>query len=100
VEARVYRGYTPPDWGQFVDYIDHVGEPITWWGFLSSAKTPEKAFMGNVFFTIRSHHGRELGDYADKPAEDEVTFPAETQFLVVALEPVEGMLLVELEELA
>lgn len=96
-EGQVYRGYTASDLDAFLDQYG-VGALIRWPGFTSSSLDPEKAFAGNVLFIIRSQSGRILGDYADKPFEDEVLFPKGSLYLVTSLERRENFAIIELEE--
>lgn len=94
---HVYRGYNVSDLDAFLATYG-VGDLIRWPGFTSSTLDPAKAFAGNVFFTIRSQKGRILGNYADKPFEEEVLFPSGCRFLVLFVERREGDALIELEE--
>jgi hypothetical protein len=93
----VYRGFRTADLDAFLATYG-IGNVIRWPGFTSSTLDPEKAFEGNVLFTIRSQNGRILGAYADKPAEEEVLFPSGCRFLIVSLERREDVALIELDE--
>jgi hypothetical protein len=93
----VYRGYNADDLDAFLGTYG-IGDVIRWPGFTSSTLDPAKAFEGNVLFTIRSQKGRILGQYADKPAEEEVLFPTGCRFLIISVERRDDVAFIELEE--
>jgi hypothetical protein len=96
-EGKVYRGYPAGDLDEFLARHE-VDETVTFDGFTSTSKDLATAFPGNVLFIIRSHSGRDLDYYADKPSEQEVLFPSGTPFKVVAVERHGDFAVIEIEE--
>lgn len=83
----VYRGYYTPYLDRFLRGSGFgIGDIYEWPTFLSAAKDPEKAYSGNVLFTILSRNGRVLGYYAPEPEEEEVLFTCLSRFRVRAIE--------------
>jgi NAD:arginine ADP-ribosyltransferase len=83
----VYRGYYTPYLDRFLRGSGFkIGDVYEWPTFLSTSKRPEKAYSGNVLFTILSRNGRVLGYYAPEPEEEEVLFTSLSRFRVRAIE--------------
>ncbi len=83
----VYRGYYTPYLDRFLRGSGFkIGDTYEWPTFLSASKRPEKAYSGNVLFTILSRNGRVLGYYSPEPEEEEVLFTSLSRFRVRAIE--------------
>jgi hypothetical protein len=96
-EGDVYRGMTVPDLDVMAQrYV--AGETLGWISFTSCSKVPEQAFHGNVIFIITSQNGRIIGEYADKPTEEEILFRTGFVFEVVAAERRGGRLVIQVAE--
>jgi hypothetical protein len=96
-QGRVYRRIRMDD----LDAVAAGYEPGTvrgWTPFTSSSKSLERALRGNVLFIIGSQNGRVLGEYADKPSEEEVLFRTGLVFEVLALERRPNVLVVQVAE--
>jgi NAD:arginine ADP-ribosyltransferase len=93
-----YRGFTADNLDAFSKRYRR-GHPIRMLGFTSASISPDKAFNGNVLFTIRSHTGGILWMWAaDYGETDEVVFPSGSLFNVISVERHEDKAFVALEE--
>jgi hypothetical protein len=96
-QGLVFRGYESRNFtADLAKYT--VGATITWPGFTSTTTDPNEAYDGNMLFTIYCRSGRILGDYADVPAEQEVTFVTDTKFRVLDVERRGSAVVIELLE--
>jgi len=73
--------------------------PFVAGAFLSASRVPERAYFGNILFTIHSHNGRVLGYFSPEPEEEEVLFSPRSLFRVDRIDQQGGKALVELEEM-
>ncbi|WP_276680943.1 ADP-ribosyltransferase domain-containing protein [Thalassolituus oleivorans] len=67
--------------------------------FKSSSKNLEKPFQGNTQLKITSKTGVNIEDIAVLPSEEEVLFRPNTKFKVISKSKVDGINIIELEEL-
>ena len=92
-----YRGIRVPNADLSASYYVK-GKRVKFRAFTSSARVERKAFVGNVLFIIGSKNGRILGNYADKPGEDEILFAAGSEFEVVDVEHTTTKVVITLDE--
>jgi hypothetical protein len=96
----VYRGYYTPYLDQFLRSSGfEIGNVCEWPAFLSTSRRPEKAYSGNVLFTILSRNGRTLGYYAPEPEDDEALFTSLSRFRVKAIGRRPQMAFIEMVEI-
>jgi hypothetical protein len=93
----VYRGYLTEDIDGFLPRYA-VGARVIWPAFTSSTLVPEKAYEGNILFTIRSQSGRTIATFSEDPSQEEVLFPCGCHFQINSVERREDDALLELEE--
>lgn len=100
-EGLVIRGSNIP--AEMLELYE-PGEVVVEHAFLSTTKNPAVAqlptFAGNVEFQILSKSGRDVSPYSTFPAEQEVLFPAGTNFLVVekVVDPITGRTFIDMIE--
>jgi hypothetical protein len=99
-KGLVCRGYTPANLEKFLSEYQ-VGQRKRMPAFTSTAIDAQKAFNGNVFFTIRSHTAGILWMWsADYGETDEVVFPTGTTFDVLSVERRGNKAFIALEEVS
>jgi hypothetical protein len=83
-EGTVFRGLALPQQAQD-DLIEHGRrrDVFPFFSFVSTSRTPERAFGGNVLLSILSRTGRSLQAYVADEAEQEILFLPQCQFMVL-----------------
>jgi hypothetical protein len=77
----VFRGAKiDPD---LLSHYENVGATIVEPAFISTSRSPSKAFKGNARFYILSKRGRRIERWSAYPDEEEVLFPPNTKFKVL-----------------
>jgi NAD:arginine ADP-ribosyltransferase len=84
VARTVYRGWQSDSLDDFLRTFQ-AGRVLTWPGFVSTTRSPEKAYIGNVLFRIRSLTGRSLHGVGAEESEEEVLFQTGTRFMISAV---------------
>ena len=69
--------------GRLLRKYQRVGTVITERAFISTSRSPSKAFSGNVRFYLISKRGKEIDQWSEYPDEEEVLFPPGTRFKVL-----------------
>ncbi|BBF91781.1 hypothetical protein [Blastochloris tepida] len=70
-----------PDWRAF--WVDRVGQTLRWNRYSSASADPDRAFSGELLFTIVSRAGRRLQGYAEDEGEQEILFLPGTLFHMI-----------------
>jgi hypothetical protein len=70
-----------PDWQDF--WMNRVGRSLRWNRYSSASADPDRAFSGELLFTIVSRTGRRLQGYAEDEGEQEVLFLPGTLFHMI-----------------
>jgi hypothetical protein len=93
-----YRGYGAVKLDHFVSSLSR-NSPFVAGAFFSASRVPERAYFGNILFTINSHNGRALGYFSPEPEEEEVLFSPRSLFRVDRIDHQGAKAIIELEEM-
>jgi hypothetical protein len=96
--GMAYRGFRPK--GALDTFLEKYtpGALVIMPGFTSASRTREKAFAGNVLFTIQSRTGAITWYVSAEFMEDEIIFRTDTTFRVLHVERLRNRAIIELEE--
>jgi hypothetical protein len=93
--GTVYRGETLHPGDRWLDDYQ-PGNVVPRDAFTSSSV--DNPFQGNVQYTIKSHHGRSVGEVSYFPSETEVLFKPGTRFEILDRQTIDGVIRIVMRE--